>query len=33
MDRELRGRKAAQRPHRKVVGTTVEDSKLLSKVI
>ena len=33
MDSELKRRKPAQRPHRKVVGAAVMDSKPLGKVI
>lgn len=33
MDSELSGRKPVERPHRKVVGTTVMKSELLSEVV
>ena len=33
LDKELERRKPAKRPHRKVVGAAVMDSKLLVKVI
>ena len=33
MDRELRGRKPAEWPHREVVGAAVEDSELLGEVV
>ena len=33
LDREFRGRKPAERPHREVVGVAVVDSKLLCKVV
>ena len=33
LDRELRGRKPAEGPHREVVGAAVVDNKLLRKVV